>query len=226
MTRPIRVLLADDHELFRAGIRALLQTLDGIEIVAEASNGREVLQLCKAHHVDVILMDIMMPQLNGLEATARLPAISPQTRTIILSMNANEEYVLQALRCGAAGYLLKNISPSELEQAVRAVARGDTYLSAAISKHVITAYLQRAGGEKISHFDRLTPRQREVLQLVAEGYTSKEIARKLSLSVKTVEMHRSQLMAALDIHDIAGLVRYAIRMRLIDQSIPGQSAAD
>jgi DNA-binding NarL/FixJ family response regulator len=226
MTKPIRVLLADDHELFRAGIRALMQTLEGIEIIAEARNGREALELCKAHRAEVVLMDIMMPQLNGLEATARLAAISPQTRTIILSMNANEEYVLQALRCGAAGYLLKNISPSELEQAVRAVARGDTYLSPAISKHVITAYLQCAGGETISHFERLTSRQREVLQLVAEGYTTKEIARTLTLSVKTVEMHRSQLMAALDIHDIAGLVRYAIRMRLIDQSIPGQTDAD
>ena len=221
MTGPIRVLLADDHQLFRAGIRSLMQTIDGVEIVAEASNGREALDLCKSHRADVVLMDIMMPQLNGLDATARLAAISPQTRTIILSMNANEEYVLQAFRCGAAGYLLKNISPSELEQAIRAVARGDTYLGAAISKHVVTAYLQRVGGESVSQFDRLTPRQREVLQLVAEGYTTKEIARKLNLSVKTVEMHRSQLMAALDIHDIAGLVRYAIRMGLIDQSVPG-----
>ena len=197
MTKPIRVLLADDHALFRAGIRSLMQTLDGIEIVAEASNGREALDLCKTHRPDVVLMDIMMPQLNGLDATARLAAISPQTRTIILSMNANEEYVLQALRCGAAGYLLKNISPSELEQAIRAVARGETYLSPAISKHVIAAYLERVGGEPIGPFERLTPRQREVLQLVAEGNTTKEIARKLDLSVKTVEMHRSQLMAAL-----------------------------
>src|SRR5437016_6148794 len=133
MTRPIRVLLADDHGLFRAGIRSLMKTLDGIEIVAEASNGRQALDLCKTHQPDVVLMDIIMPQLNGLDATARLAAISPQTRTIILSMNANEEYVLQALRCGAAGYLPKTISPSELEQAIRAVARGETYLSPAIS---------------------------------------------------------------------------------------------
>jgi DNA-binding NarL/FixJ family response regulator len=140
-------------------------------------------------------------------------------RTIILSMNANEEYVLQALRCGAAGYLVKNISPSELEQAIRAVARGETYLSSAISKHVIAAYVQRVGGEAIGAFDRLTSRQREVLQLVAEGNTTKEIGRKLKLSVKTVEMHRSQLMAALDIHDIAGLVRYAIRMGLINPDL-------
>ncbi len=213
--KPIRVLLVDDHDLFRAGVRSLLQTLEDIEIVAEASNGREALSLCKAHCPDVVLMDIMMPQLNGLDATARLAAISPETRTIILSMNASDEYILQALRCGAAGYLLKNISPWELEQAVRAVAGGETYLSPAISKHMIPAYLRRAGGETTGPIERLTPRQREVLQLVAEGDTTKEIAQKLSLSVKTVEMHRSQLMAALDIHDIAGLVRCAIRMRLI-----------
>jgi DNA-binding NarL/FixJ family response regulator len=213
--KPIRVLLADDHELFRAGIRSLMKSFDGIEIVAEASNGRQALDLCKTHHPDVVLMDIIMPQLNGLDATARLAAISPQTRTIILSMYANEEYVLQALRCGAAGYLPKTISPSELEQAIRAVAQGETYLSPAISKHVIAAYLERVGGDPSGPFERLTPRQREVLQLVAEGNTTKEIARKLSLSVKTVEMHRSQLMAALDIHDIAGLVRCAIRMGLI-----------
>jgi DNA-binding NarL/FixJ family response regulator len=212
--KTIRILLADDHDLFRAGIRALLDNLDGIEVVAEAGNGREALRLCQAHHPDVALMDIMMPELNGLDATARLAAISPATRTIILSMNAHEEYVLQALRAGAVGYLLKNISPRELEQAIRTVVRGETYLSPAISKHLIAAYLQRVGGE-ISSLERLTPRQREVLQLIAEGNTTKAIARKLDLGTKTVETHRAQLMEALDIHDIAGLVRYAIRMGVI-----------
>ena len=212
--KPIRVLLADDHDLFRAGIRALLQDLAGIEVVAEAGSGREAIRLCQAHHPDVVLMDIMMPELNGLDATARLAAISPGTRTIILSMNAHEEYVLQALRAGAVGYLLKNIGPRELEQAIRTVVRGETYLSPAISKHLIAAYLQRVGGE-ISPLDRLTPRQREVLQLIAEGNTTKAIARKLDLGTKTVETHRAQLMEALDIHDIAGLVRYAIRMGVI-----------
>jgi DNA-binding NarL/FixJ family response regulator len=215
MTRPIRVLLADDHALFRAGLRALMQSFVGIEVVAEACNGREVLDLYKEHDPDVVLMDILMPELNGLEATARLSARSPRTRTVILSMNANEEYVLQALQCGAAGYLLKNISPHELEQGIRAVARGETYLSPAISKHVIAAYLKRVGREPLGQFKRLTPRQREVLQLIAEGATTKDIARKLGLAVKTVEMHRSQLMATLDIHDIAGLVRYAIRMGMV-----------
>jgi DNA-binding NarL/FixJ family response regulator len=159
-------------------------------------------------------MDILMPELNGLDATARVAAQSPNTRVIILSMNAAEEYVLQALRAGAAGYLLKSVSPGELDLAIRAVTRGETFLSSAVSKHVIAAYTERVGG-KVSSLERLTPRQREVLQLVAEGNTTKEIAKKLTISVKTVEMHRTRVMAALDIHDIAGLVRYAIRTGLI-----------
>jgi DNA-binding NarL/FixJ family response regulator len=215
MMKPIRVILADDHELVRAGIRSLLENLAGIEIVAEAGNGREALRLCKAHRPDVAVMDIMMPELNGLDATARLAAMLPNVRIIILSMNAHEEYVLQAMRAGAAGYLLKSNNPSELEQAIRAVALGETYLSPAVSKHVIAGYLKRTGGGAPSSLERLSARQREILQLIAEGYTTKEIAQKLSVGVKTTEMHRTQLMEALDLHDIAGLVRYAIRMGVI-----------
>jgi DNA-binding NarL/FixJ family response regulator len=211
----IRVLLADDHELFRAGIRSLMQNLEGIQIVAEANNGREALSLCEAHRPNVVLMDINMPELNGLDATARLAAILPESRVIMLTMLDNEECVRQALQCGAVGYLPKNISPSELEQAIRAVARGETYLSPSISQHMIASCRLRRGGEPSSRFERLTPRQREVLQLIAEGNRSKEIARKLSVRVKTVELYRSQLMTALDIHDVAGLVRYAIRIGLI-----------
>lgn len=212
--KPIRVLLVDDHQLVRAGIQALLCNLPGVEVVGEANDGREALRLVAAHHPDVVLMDIMMPSMNGLEAAARIVKESPTTRVIMLSVNAGEEYVLQALRAGAAGYLLKNIRPAELETAIRAVARGERYLTTTVSKHVIDAYLQRVGPEA-SSLDRLTPRQREVLQLVAEGATTKEIGRKLGVSVKTAEMHRSQLMEALGIHDVAGLVRYAIRMGVI-----------
>jgi DNA-binding NarL/FixJ family response regulator len=212
--KPIRVLLVDDHQLVRAGIQALLRDLAGVEVVAEAGDGREALSLLDAHHPDVVLMDIMMPGMNGLEATTRIVKDFPQTRVIVLSVNASEEYVLQALRAGAAGYLLKNISPAELETAIRAVAHGERYLTTAVSKHVIDAYLQRVGPEANS-LDRLTPRQREVLQLVAEGATTKEIGRKLGVSVKTAEMHRGQLMEVLGIHDVAGLVRYAIRMGVI-----------
>lgn len=216
--KPIRVLLVDDHQLVRAGVQALLRDLTGVEVIGEAGDGREALRLIDAHRPDVVLMDIMMPSMNGLEATARIVKDHPQTRVVILSVNAGEEYVLQALRAGASGYLLKNITPAELETAIRAVARGERYLTTAVSRHVIDAYLQRVGPES-SSLDRLTPRQREVLQLVAEGATTKEIGRKLGVSVKTAEMHRSQLMDALGIHDVAGLVRYAIRMGVIDPEI-------
>ena len=215
MNNSIRVLIADDHELFRAGVRCLMQPFDGIEIVAEASNGREALDLCKTYPIDVVLMDVIMPQLNGLDSTAHLATISPRTRSLILSRDAEEQRVVQAMRCGAAGYLPKNIPPSELEQAIRTVFRGVTYLSPRISKRVIAACRQRVGSETIDPFEPLTSRQREVLQLIAEGESTKQIAQKFDLSVKTVEMHRTRLMAALDIHDIAGLVRYAIRRGLV-----------
>jgi DNA-binding NarL/FixJ family response regulator len=211
---PIRVLIADDHALVRAGIRLLLESLPGIKVVAEADEGRQALQLIATHHPDVVLMDIAMPELNGLEAAARITKEHPTVRIIILSMHANEEYVWQALRAGATGYLLKDAGTAELELAVKAVARGETYLTPVVSKHVIADYVRRTGGES-SPLDLLTPRQREILQLIAEGHTTKEIARILGISVKTVETHRTQLMERLDIHDIAGLVRYAIQIGLI-----------
>lgn len=211
--KPIRVLLADDHALVRAGIRTLLQNLAGIEVVAEASDGREALALVAAQHPDVVLLDITMPQLNGLETAARMVKEFPTVRVIMLSMHASEEYVWQALKVGAAGYLLKDADTAELELAVKAVARGESYLSPAVSKHVIGDYIRRTGSET-SSLELLTPRQREILQLIAEGKSTKEIARGLNISVKTVETHRAQLMERLDIHDIAGLVRYAIRVGL------------
>jgi DNA-binding NarL/FixJ family response regulator len=214
MSSAIRVLLADDHTLFRAGIRSLLEKVADVEVVGEAGTGLEALRLIEDRQPDVVLMDILMPELNGLDTTARVKEKLPHVRVIILSMNAAEEYVLQALRVGADGYLLKNVSPMELELAVRAVGQGQKFLASAVSKHVIESYSTRVSGQGTS-LERLTPRQREVLQLVAEGHSSKEIAAKLDLRVKTVEMHRAQLMAALDIHDVAGLVRYAIRVGLI-----------
>jgi DNA-binding NarL/FixJ family response regulator len=212
--KPIRVLLAEDHALVRAGFRALLENLPGIQVVAEAGDGREALHLIETHRPDVVLMDITMPGLNGLGAAARVANEFPYVHVIILSMHANEEYVLQALRAGAAGYLLKDAGPTELELAVTAVARGETYLSPPVSKHVIADYVRRVGDES-SSLVQLTPRQREVLQLIAEGHTTREIARILDVSVKTAETHRAQLMERLDIHDIAGLVRYAIRVGLV-----------
>jgi DNA-binding NarL/FixJ family response regulator len=212
--KPIRVLLADDHALVRAGIRALLEHLSGIEVVAEAADGLEALALTKAHLPDLVLMDISMSGLNGLEAAARIAKQHPEVRVLMLSAHANDDYVKQALRAGAAGYLLKQASISELDLAIQAVARGETYLSPAVSKHVIADYIRRVGVEK-SPLELLTSRQREILQLVAEGRSTKEIARILHISAKTVETHRTQLMQRLDIHDIAGLVRYAIRAGML-----------
>jgi len=211
----IRVIVADDHSLVRAGLRALLQSLEGVQVVAEASHGREAVSLAAIHQPDVVLMDISMPELNGLEAAAQIASDSPNTRVIVLSMHTSEEYVLRALRAGAAGYLIKDAGTAELETAVRVVARGDTYLSPAVSKPVVAEYLRRVSGQD-SPLEQLTPRQREVLQLLAEGHSTHTIAQKLSISAKTVEAHRAQIMGRLDIHDLAGLVRYAIRTGLVN----------
>jgi DNA-binding NarL/FixJ family response regulator len=206
----IRVLLADDHKLFRAGIRSLLQTLADIEIVAEAADGREALRLIAAHHPDVVLLDIMMPNLNGLDAALRIGQTAPGTRVVILSMNADGESVLKTLRAGAVGYVVKTADPAELELAVRAAARGERFLSSVVSEHVVAGCLRRVDRER-TPFERLTLRQREVLQLIAEGHTTKEIAARLGISVKTAEAYRNELMKTLDLHDIASLTRYAIR---------------
>ncbi len=212
--KPIRVLLADDHTLVRAGFRRLIQDLENVEVVAEAENGREALRLAQEHQPDMILLDIAMPGLNGLEVAARVREQFPQVRVLMLSMYLNEEYVWQALRAGASGYLLKDSADSELEIAIRAVAQGETYLSPPVSKQVISDYMTRADSEPHS-LSRLTPRQREVLQLIAEGHSTKEIAFLLQVSVKTVETHRTELMERLSIYDVAGLVRYAIRVGLV-----------
>jgi DNA-binding NarL/FixJ family response regulator len=211
---PIRVLIADDHTLVRAGIRGLLQRLPDVEVVGEAGEGQEALRLAEVLQPDVVLMDIGMPGLNGLEAAARLATLGTTIRVIILSMHTAEEYVLRALRAGCAGYLLKGAAVSELEVAVRAVARGETYLSPAVSKQVVDDYVGRTGGAT-GPLDALTPRQREILQLVAEGNTSKDIAARLALSVKTIEAHRAHIMERLDVHDLAGLVRFAVRVGLV-----------
>ncbi len=211
---PLRVLLADDHTLVRAGLRSLAGQLKGVEVVAEAGNGHEVLALVSAHRPDVVLMDITMPGMNGLEAALHLRKAFPGVKIIMLSMHAGEDYALQALRAGASGYLVKDSAPLELELALQAVSRGEIYLSPPISRQVVESYL-RGTGQDAQPLALLTGRQREVLQLIAEGHGTKDIARKLLLSVKTVETHRAQLMERLDIHDVAGLVRFAIRHGLV-----------
>lgn len=210
----IRILLVDDHHLVRAGLRALLEKISGVEIIGEAENGREALHLIETLRPDLALMDIMMPELNGLDATARSISKFPDTRVIILSMNVTQEFVMQTLQAGASGYLLKNISPAELDLAIKAVVRGEMYLSSAISQYVVDACLKRASAPQKAQTS-LTPRQREILQLIAEGNSTKMIAAKLNISVKTAETHRTDLMEAVDIHDIAGLTRYAIRTGLV-----------
>ena len=210
----VRVLVADDHTLVRAGLIKLLESIADISVVGEAGDGLALLKLAEQLKPHLVLMDIAMPGLNGLEATARLTRASPDIRVMILSMHQNEEYVRQALRHGASAYLLKDAAPMELEQAIAAVLRGETYLSPAVSGGVLSDYVQRLRSDEPAA-NPLTPRQREVLQLIAEGQSSKEIARRLDLSVKTVDTHRSQLMKQLDIHEVAGLVRYALRTGLV-----------
>jgi DNA-binding NarL/FixJ family response regulator len=217
-----RVLLADDHGLVRAGFRSLLEKIPSVEVVAEARDGREALALLKTHRPDVVLMDIAMPSLNGLEAVARASKEFSNTRVIILSMHTNEEYVVQALRAGASGYVIKDAAVAELGLAIQAVTSGGTYLSPRISKAMIEAYLDRVGDE-CSPLEQLTPRQREIVKLIAEGNSTKEIAFLLNVSVKTVETHRGQLMDKLGIHDIPGLVRYAIRAGLVPPEVSFKS---
>jgi DNA-binding NarL/FixJ family response regulator len=210
----IRVVLADDHALVRAGIRALLEKLPGIEVVGEADNGREALELIKKSAPNLILLDISMAGLGGLEALPRIVKDFPAVKVLILSGHANEEYVLRALRSGAAGYMLKDAATAELQLAIDSVIQDKTYLSPSISRTVIDNYLERVGG-RFSPLEQLTPRQREILQLIAEGKNTKETAHTLGISVKTVEAHRLQLMARLSIHDLPGLVRYAVRSGLV-----------
>jgi DNA-binding NarL/FixJ family response regulator len=214
MGQPIRVLLVEDHELVRAGFTSLIQSLPGMEVVGGAANGRQALVLIRELMPDVVLMDITMPELNGLNAVGQIAAEFPLVRVIMLSMHDNEEYFRQALQAGAAGYLVKDADPAELELAIRSVARGGSYLSPAVSRHVVSEYVRGRTSEP-GGFDRLTPRQIEIVQLIAEGHTNAEIAQILGVSSKTIETHRSQLMARLQIHDVTGIVRYAVRMGLV-----------
>jgi DNA-binding NarL/FixJ family response regulator len=211
---PVRVLLADDHTLVRAGIRSLLESLPGVEVIAESGDGREALELILQHGPDVALLDIGMPGLNGLEVARRTAEESPRTRSIILSMHADATYVRQALRAGVSGYLLKGAAVAELPLAIESVMRGQTYLTPRISQAVVEGFL-REGNVDPDPLEALTARQREILQAIAEGKSTKEIAQILDLSAKTVETHRMRIMERLGIHDVPGLVRFAIRAGLI-----------
>lgn len=215
MNRPVRIFLVEDHGLVRAGIRALLEKIEGVAIAGDAAEGREALERIDRHRPDIVLMDISMPGLNGLQAAEQLLKRHPQVRIVFLSMHTEGEYVLAALRAGASGYLIKDSCLQELELAIRSVVKGEVFISPAVSKHLVEG-IRNPGQLPASPLERLTQRQKEILQLIAEGMTTKEIALRLNVSVKTVDTHRTQLMERLDIHDVAGLVRFAIAHRLTE----------
>ncbi|MBI4319156.1 MAG: response regulator transcription factor [Chloroflexi bacterium] len=212
----IRVLLVDDHTILRDGIRALLSLYDDIEVVGEASDGREAIERVREVRTDVILMDLAMPGLGGLEATMEIRKESPGCKVLILTQHENKEYIFPILRAGAVGYVLKRAAGTDLVTAIRAVARGESFLDPAVAKMVIDGYVGRAHGQSDAEvLDRLSDREKQVLKLVAEGRSNKEIGDLLCLSVKTVMGHRANVMEKLGIHNRTELVKYAIRMGLI-----------
>ncbi len=209
----IRVLLVEDHTLVREGIRSLLDSFKDVEVVGEAANGRDALRKTRQLAPEVVLMDISMPELNGMEATARLAKSCPDSKVLMLSMHNDEEYVAQSLRAGARGYLVKESATRELEHAIQVLARGEIYFSNSISVNAVERLM--ADNSSGSALTQLTSRQREILQLIAEGCRTREIAERLSLSIKTVETHRTHLMERLGIWDVPGLVKFAIKAGLI-----------
>jgi DNA-binding NarL/FixJ family response regulator len=212
----IRVILADDHRMMREGIRALLDRHANIEVVGEAKDGREAVLLTARLKPDVVVMDVSMPLLNGIEATRQIRRDCPETRVLILTVHENEEFVAQSLSAGAGGYIIKRAAADELVTAIDAVYRSEAYLHPAIAKAVIRDYVRWVeAGHEASARDILTGREREVLQLIAEGYTNREIADILHLSIKTVQNHRSKIMSKLDLHDRGELIKYAIQQGII-----------
>ncbi len=212
----IRVLLADDHTILRDGIRALLEDQADIEVIGEAEDGLATVRMVAQLKPDVVVMDIAMPLLNGLEATRQIQRDFPLVRVLILTMHENEEYIRQVLAAGALGYVLKDAAARDLLDAIRSVNRGEAVLSPAITRLVIEDYLRWGDIPPEDTSNRLTPREREVLQLIAEGYTNKQIAEILSLSIKTVQSHRTNMMSKLDLHDRGELIKYAIQKKIID----------
>ena len=213
---PIRVLLADDHRILREGIRALIEDQEDMQVVGESEDGLETVKMVAKLQPDVVVMDIAMPLLNGLEATRQIRRDFPQVKVLILTMHDNEEYIRQVLAAGALGYVLKDAAARDLLGAIRTVNQGEAVLSPAITRLVIEDYLRWGDIRPEDTTDGLTAREREVLQLIAEGYTNKEIAGIMSLSVKTVQSHRTNLMNKLDLHDRGELIKYAIQKKIID----------
>jgi two-component system response regulator NreC len=215
--KKVRLLIADDHKIFRQGIKKLLEEEQDLQVVGEAADGREVVKKATELKPDIILMDIAMANLNGLEATKQIKKVLPESKIIMLTMHKNEEYVLQSFQAGASGYILKEGAVEELVSAIRSIYADKSFLSPTVSKTLVDAYLRKMEtGKTETPFDLLTDREREVLQLIAEGFTNREVAKQLFISVKTVEAHRAHIMQKLNIHDIAKLVKYAIQKGLVD----------
>jgi len=212
----IKVLVADDHTILRQGIKSLLANEEEIEVIGEAKNGREALTIIEETLPDVILMDIAMPGLNGLEATRRIKKRFPRMKVLVLTMYTNEEYIFQILNAGANGYLVKETAFQDLISAIKAVYKNEAFMSPSISKKVINSYIKRAQNDEQETCEILTTREREILQLIAEGNSSKKIAELLFISPKTVETHRTHIMDKLNIHNRTGLVKYAIRKGIVD----------
>jgi len=214
---PIRVLLADDHTILRAGLKMMLSVQPDIEIVGEASDGRQAIAEAQRVQPDVILMDITMPELNGIEATRQVKKLLPETRVLVLTMHENEEYLFQVLRAGASGYILKEAADTELISAIRSVYAGRFYLSPPAQAMMVGDYMQRVrAGEEHDSYSGLTEREREILKLVAEGYTNNQIGERLFISPKTVDTHRTHVMDKLNLHSRAELVKYAMRRGLLE----------
>ena len=211
----VRILLADDHTILREGIKVLLNRERDMEIVAEAEDGAQALEQVRSVKPDVVVMDISMPKIGGLEVTREITETFPDVKVVILTMHDNEEYLVQALKSGAKGYVLKEAAATDLAEAIRAVVRGDAYLYPAVARKLVDDYVNRVRTIKTAS-ESLTPREREVLKLVAEGHTNREIADYLGISVKTVENHRANLMRKLDLHDRTELARYAIKIGLVE----------
>ena len=214
MNNPIRTLIADDHALVRAGIRALVEKIEGVTVVAEAGTGSEALKFIEELRPDLVLLDITMPEGSGFDVLQHVSKSNAEIRVIVLTVHEAGEYAIRALREGAAGFLPKSAASTELEQAIHTVLKGETYISPETSRKTLLEYGK--GVTKRDQLETLSPRQREVLRLISEGRTTKQIAQTLEISVKTVETHRAQLMERLDIHDVAGLTRYAIIVGLIE----------
>ncbi|MBN1668328.1 MAG: response regulator transcription factor [Anaerolineales bacterium] len=212
----IRVLIVDDHTILRAGLRVLLSAQEGIEVVGEAENGRQAVDQAQKLQPDVVLMDIAMPLLNGIDAAEQILRSRHCARILMLTMYESEEYIRRALAVGACGYLLKDTDPETLVNAIRSVYQGESILSPAITRLVIEDYLRWGEIRSPETNDELTPREREVLQLIAEGYTNRQIADILCIAIKTVQAHRTNLMSKLDLHDKAELIKYAIQKKIIE----------